>query len=200
MPRHLPLLTAVLVLLSGLLSPLLVAAGGPLLTASPGGAKEATSPKATGPILHVQWPWDFFGRGGSEQDQSWYAPPPEVEHPSRRSERKKYRTSSSGTYRTLCVRLCDGFYFPISYATTRDRFSRDAGKCETGCPGRSRLFVHRTRDNVDDMTDLEGGTYRDLKNAFRYRQEYVADCTCRGHPWVAEAIARHRAYAEAAKG
>jgi uncharacterized protein DUF2865 len=49
------------------------------------------------------------------------------------------------------------------------------------------------------MKSIEGAAYRDLKNAFRYRKEYVADCTCRGHPWDAEAIARHRAYAGAAK-
>jgi hypothetical protein len=41
--------------------------------------------------------------------------------------------------------------------------------------------------------------YRDLQHAFRYRKEYVPDCTCHAHPWEAEAIARHRAYAEAAK-
>src|SRR5690606_29512315 len=30
-----------------------------------------------------------------------------------------------GTYRTVCVRLCDGFFFPISFATTPDRFGAD---------------------------------------------------------------------------
>ena len=29
----------------------------------------------------------------------------------------------SGTYRTVCVRSCDGYYFPISYATTAERFA-----------------------------------------------------------------------------
>ena len=27
----------------------------------------------------------------------------------------------AGTYRTMCVRLCDGYYFPISFTTTRER-------------------------------------------------------------------------------
>src|SRR5436190_21216935 len=30
-------------------------------------------------------------------------------------------------------------------------------------------------------------------------REYVADCTCRGNPWDEAALARHRAYAEAAQ-
>jgi hypothetical protein len=32
----------------------------------------------------------------------------------------------SGTYRTVCVRLCDGFYFPISFSTYRSHFKKDA--------------------------------------------------------------------------
>ena len=32
------------------------------------------------------------------------------------------RMSATTTYRTLCVRMCDGFYFPISYATSSSQF------------------------------------------------------------------------------
>lgn len=103
----------------------------------------------------------------------------------------------SGTYRTLCVRLCDGFYFPISYATRRDRFEDDAKRCEQSCPSRSRLFVHRNPgEGFEDMTDLEGQPYRALPNAFKHQTQYVADCTCRGNPWDQAALARHRAFAE----
>ena len=49
------------------------------------------------------------------------------------------------------------------------------------------------------MTDLDGRAYERLENAFRYQREYVADCSCRGNPWDEVALARHRAYAEAAQ-
>jgi hypothetical protein len=62
----------------------------------------------------------------------------ESERPRRRDDRPE-----GGTYRTLCVRLCDGFYFPISYSTRRGRFAGDAKQCEQSCPAGSRLFVHR---------------------------------------------------------
>ena len=105
-----------------------------------------------------------------------------------------------GTYRTLCVRLCDGFYFPISYSTSRDRFAGDAKQCEQRCPTRSRLFVHRNPgEDVNNMVDLEGRPYRSLPTALLHRTQYVADCTCRGLPWKEDVLARHRAYAEAAK-
>jgi hypothetical protein len=110
------------------------------------------------------------------------------------------RNSKSGTYRTLCVRLCDGFYFPVSYSTRRERLSRDAKQCEQRCPARSRLFVHRNPgEDVDDMVDLQGHPYRNLPTALSYQTKYVADCTCHGNPWDEAALARHRTYAEDAR-
>ena len=40
----------------------------------------------------------------------------------------------SGTYRTVCVRTCDGFYFPISFATVPARFPDDEKTCKSLCP------------------------------------------------------------------
>jgi hypothetical protein len=100
-----------------------------------------------------------------------------------------------GTYRTMCVRLCDGFYFPISFATTRDKFSKDAGKCERQCPSHSRLFVYRNPgQSLDDMVDLRGEPYMKLATANRFKATYVADCTCQGNPWDQGTIARHQSY------
>ena len=110
------------------------------------------------------------------------------------------RKSNSGTYRTLCVRLCDGFYFPVSDSTRRERLSADAKQCEQRCPARSRLFVHRNPgEDVEDMVDLRGHPYRNLRTAHLYQTKYVADCTCHGNPWDEAALARHRTYAEDAR-
>jgi Protein of unknown function (DUF2865) len=101
------------------------------------------------------------------------------------------------TYKTVCVRLCDGFYFPISFATRRAQFARDAKQCERRCPTHSRLFVHQNPgDDVGAMVDLEGRPYHSLPKALLYRTQYVSDCTCRGNPWDEAALARHRAYAQ----
>src|SRR6202140_1086491 len=40
----------------------------------------------------------------------------------------------SGTYRTVCVRTCDGAYFPISFATVPARFPDDEKTCKALCP------------------------------------------------------------------
>jgi hypothetical protein len=89
------------------------------------------------------------------------------------------------------VRLCDGFYFPISFSTYRSHFTKDAERCEQSCPNRSRLFVHPTgvSDEPAHMRDLQGSHYGELPNAYRAQKQYVADCTCRGSP---QEVARHR--------
>ena len=110
-------------------------------------------------------------------------------------------SESRGTYRTLCVRLCDGFYWPISYATTPEHFDRDRRKCESGCSSPVRLYLHRNPGGeIEDMEDLSGRPYSRLKTAFLYRTEYNESCKCKSDPWEQEATDRHRAYAlEAAK-
>jgi Protein of unknown function (DUF2865) len=128
--------------------------------------------------------------GGSRKDAPSQPQSPEEGNSPRQSQ------EIGGTYRTLCVRLCDGFYFPISVATTRSRFADDASRCEQQCPSRSRLFVYRNAgESVEDMADLNGEPYTKLPEAFRFRASYVENCTCRGNPWDAESVARHAAYA-----
>jgi Protein of unknown function (DUF2865) len=65
-----------------------------------------------------------------------------------------------------------GFYFPVSFATRRQRFARDAKQCEQSCPSRARLFVHRNPgEKADDMVDLAGRPYRKLPTAFLHRTD-----------------------------
>jgi hypothetical protein len=99
-------------------------------------------------------------------------------------------------YRTVCVRLCDGYYFPISFSTTRDRFAEDAQACAASCTNEVRLFYHPS-DTQDDreLIDRHGNAYADLANAFVYRTRYEPSCQCRPPPWSEEARQRHAMYA-----
>ena len=143
--------------------------------------------------------WLFGGRESGPREPNRterLEEPKRQEVPKRQAPERPALPSYGGTRRTLCVRLCDGFYFPISFATTRDKLADDASRCERQCPSGGRLFTHRNPgQSVDDMVDLKGNPYAQLPTAFRFREEYVADCTCRGNPWDAEAMARHQSYA-----
>ncbi len=101
-----------------------------------------------------------------------------------------------GTYRTLCVRLCDGFYFPISDGVRRERLYSDSHQCSQRCDGEARLFYYPTTGgSPETMIDLAGHRYADLPNAFRYRKALVNGCTCKPAPWSQESAARHERYA-----
>jgi len=99
----------------------------------------------------------------------------------------------TGTYRTLCVRTCDGFYYPISFSTVQSRFPDDERTCQRTCPNAEvMLFTHRNPgEDVNQSVSLSGRAYRDLPNAFHYRQTVDAACSCRrpGQSW-ADALGR----------
>ena len=97
----------------------------------------------------------------------------------------------SGTYRTLCVRTCDGYYFPISYSTVPGKFPEDEALCHRLCPATEvALFSHRNPgEDVSRAVSISGRLYTDLPTAFSYRKTYNAACGCRapGQSW-AEAL------------
>jgi hypothetical protein len=88
-----------------------------------------------------------------------------------------------GTVRTLCVRTCDGFYFPVSFSTTKDRFSKDAASCQSMCPGaETKLYYHSIPDEEpEQMVDLTGSKYMTTPTAFQYRvngARSTPGCSC----------------------
>jgi hypothetical protein len=85
------------------------------------------------------------------------------------------------TYRTMCVRLCDGYYFPISFSTLPNHFERDAQACQSRCAAPTELFYYQNPGGaVEQMVGAEtNAPYTSLKTAFRYRKEYVKGCSCR---------------------
>ena len=110
------------------------------------------------------------------------------------SRRKRYtygvRSNASTTYRTVCVRLCDGFYFPISESSQPGNFLADEKSCQAQCGAPVSLFYRQGYDDdAANMVALTGERYGDLLNAFRYRKEYVAACDCKPKPWSAGAQA-----------
>lgn len=101
-----------------------------------------------------------------------------------------------GSYRTVCVRMCDGFFFPIGYGTDASNLERDAAKCESSCSSGARLYVTRNADDtIDDMVDLRGQPYSKLKTAGLFRKSYDEACKCRPHAWEEASLNRHRIYA-----
>ncbi len=93
------------------------------------------------------------------------------------------------TYRTLCVRMCDGYYFPISFSTLPNHFQRDAERCQSKCAAPAQLFYYQNPGGaVEQMVSTQTRQlYTELKTAFRYRKEYVKGCSCKASEYQADA-------------
>ncbi|CAN7491143.1 DUF2865 domain-containing protein [Pararhizobium sp. LjRoot255] len=77
-----------------------------------------------------------------------------------------------GSLRTLCVRTCDGAFFPISSRATPADFLRDAEACQRRCPGaETALYYHAlATEETDQMVSASTGEpYIELPTAFAYK-------------------------------
>ena len=105
-------------------------------------------------------------------------PPPEIRVPFPNDDGPRYdaprQRASYGGGTAYCVRGCDGRYFP---AQGNDAESK-AQSCKSFCPASETSLVYG--NDIDDATTDKGKSYSDLPNAFRYRKEIVAGCTCNG--------------------
>jgi hypothetical protein len=95
---------------------------------------------------------------------------------------------ASGAYKTLCVRTCDGFYFPISYSALPNKFAEDAQTCQRLCPAAEvALYSHRaTGEDVTQSVSADGRLYTQMANAFAYRKQFNPSCSCKaaGQTWA----------------
>jgi hypothetical protein len=78
-----------------------------------------------------------------------------------------------GEFRTMCVRTCDGYFFPMSNAASLRDFERDQKNCESSCPG-TRMQVFYTRGIGDDPANMtssvNGKPYGELPTAYLYKK------------------------------
>ncbi|QPF92718.1 DUF2865 domain-containing protein [Bradyrhizobium commune] len=104
-------------------------------------------------------------------------PPPQIQMPFPTDDGPRYdapRQRAYGGGTAYCVRSCDGRYFPAQGADTESK----AQSCKSFCPTAETSLVYGS--NIDDAASDSGKSYSDLPNAFRYRREVVAGCTCNG--------------------
>jgi Protein of unknown function (DUF2865) len=124
----------------------------------------------------VQSPGGFLNNLFGNNNNNPSLPPPSAD-----------LSAPSGTYRTVCVRTCDGGYFPISFATVPGRFADDEKTCKALCPAtEATLFAYRNPgEDINQAVSNNGQPYTSLPNAFRYRTEFNPSCSCRapGQSW-----------------
>lgn len=78
------------------------------------------------------------------------------------------------TRAAYCVRSCDGRYFPLPSSEGENAVA----VCNSFCPASATKVVYGS--DIDSAATSSGQAYSELPNAFRYRTELVAGCTCNG--------------------
>lgn len=98
--------------------------------------------------------------------------------------------SSGGGSRTVCVRMCDGYYFPLSRSSNSSRYVSEDGLCKKLCPNADTQLFTLSGEDIRNAYSISGQSYMSTPNALRYRKELVSSCSCRapGQSW-AQALA-----------
>ena len=120
------------------------------------------------------------------------------------SERLQLRSlgggSGHGNLRTVCVRTCDGGFFPISSGATPLDFRRDQQVCAMMCPETETELFYQSMTSgqeTEQMTStVTGRPYYEMPNAFSYRTRDLSKagaCGCNLSAYYQEMIKREKA-------
>ena len=140
------------------------------------GAMVALCAPALAPSAHAE---DFlsalFGAFGAHRPAMPATPLPfanEGDPSAQQTDARPHAPYGGGS--AYCVRTCDGRYFPLAVSDNQSR----AASCNSFCPASDTKVVYGS--NIDNAATETGEPYSELPNAFRYRTEIVAGCTCNG--------------------
>jgi hypothetical protein len=97
---------------------------------------------------------------------------------------KASERSSSLPRRSVCVRLCDGYYFPVGPLSRADDLPNHEAACSGLCPDApTQLFIEPAgSDRIEDAVSSNGARYGALPVAFRNRTRLDNTCTCHRRP------------------
>jgi len=152
-------------------------------------AECVNAPKQPGNIFEA-----LFG-GGARQaavNPDELPPPDEQQQMIEQSieNEKKGANVSAGSY-AVCVRTCDGSFFPVSYSGAGSRADSLEEVCRSLCPNADvQLYSFPFGGTIDQAVSASGERYVDMPNALKFQQSFDSTCSCRrkGESW-AQALA-----------
>ena len=121
----------------------------------------------------------FGGNGGGQERpsapvESYAEPSAPVAPAPLGPESVRQSSGSTGHEVAYCVRLCDGQHFPLERMANATAIET----CRSMCPAsKTKVFFG---SEINGAVAKDGARYADLDNAFIYRKEMVANCTCNG--------------------
>jgi hypothetical protein len=89
--------------------------------------------------------------------------------------------------KAVCVRSCDGAFFPVSYSAGSGRLDQLADMCRALCPNSEvTLYTYPVNGEIEQAVSINGARYMDSPTALRYRKTFDPSCACRrrGQTWA----------------
>ena len=138
---------------------------------------------------------NLFGANEPRQQQAYIPPQSDLtqiplEPPKTRGQDgdgNSYSGAHSGNM-AVCVRSCDGGFFPVSYTANSKNPDDLAQLCNALCPNAAvSVYSYSGASDIETAVSLEGEPYRSMPNAFRYRTTFDPSCSCKApnQTWVA---------------
>ncbi|MBE7203336.1 MAG: DUF2865 domain-containing protein [Parafilimonas terrae] len=97
-----------------------------------------------------------------------------------------------GGSQAICVRTCDGGYFPLTTQAANGSLDGLQTLCSALCPNtEAKLYTTTDTDNISSAVALDGSAYTALPAAFKFQKTLDKTCTCKppGKTW-SEALAQ----------
>ena len=96
-------------------------------------------------------------------------------------------TEARAGSKAVCVRACDGSFFPVSYSAGGSRLDDLQDMCRALCPNAEvSLYTYAPSADIETAVSISGARYVDTPNALKYRKSVDTTCSCRrrGQSWA----------------
>ena len=139
--------------------------------------------------------YDAYCRTTQDNGATVYADPGLVDgngNPSIMDDGSQAEKRPQGGSKAICVRTCDGGFFPLGSSVRNDSLDGLQALCSAQCPNtEAKLYTTNDTDNISDAVALDGTPYTSLPAAFKFQKTHEASCTCKppGQSWV-QALAK----------
>lgn len=119
------------------------------------------------------------------------APANQEEAPPSDAETFEQESRPMGGPMAICVRTCDGGFFPITYSAKHSQLDDLDALCKAMCPGaEAKLYTQSQWKGLESAVSIDGEPYADHPNARKFETRVDASCGCKpaGKSWT-EALA-----------
>ena len=94
---------------------------------------------------------------------------------------------AKGGAKLVCVRTCDGGFFPLASSARRGGAEGMADMCRALCPNvEAKPYTYYSSADIEQAVGLDGTPYKALPNALKFRTKFDPTCTCKppGKNWT----------------